>query len=303
MTTIIKRSRKLLCEEEVFTQNAWDDTEWTEQMLQEAQVRIEEQKKESENYGNDINELEYNVTNKWNQFYSMHEDRFFKDRKWIFSEFHELLELISNEKSQATCEIFEVGCGVGNAVVHILTNNKVPNLRLHCCDLSDSAIEILRKRQFYLTHQEKIDTFQADICKDFDTKVRPHIEQGSLDIIMLIFTLSALKPEEMRSAIKNLTTLLKPNGMILFRDYARFDLTQLRFKGNALLRENYYIRSDGTTSYFFTKDYVEEIFTNAGQLIQVELKQDNRLLVNRSKGIKMCRCWIQGKFRKPSDHT
>jgi tRNAThr (cytosine32-N3)-methyltransferase len=116
---------------------------------------------------------------------------------------------------------------------------------------------------------------------------------------MLIFTLSAFKPELMKQAIQNLATLLKPGGMILFRDYAKYDLTQLRFKNNALLRDNYYIRSDGTTSYFFTKETIRDLFTgHDSPLVEVELKLDNRLLVNRLKGIKMCRCWLQGKYKK-----
>lgn len=306
MARFIKRDRRLINEDDVLTQNAWDDAEWTNEMVQGAERRLQEQRTESKNYNQDISLTEENVTTKWNEFYAKHEDKFFRDRKWIFSEFPELLDRISDKdncKSQKThelkCNIFEVGCGVGNAVVHILNQNELPILHIYCCDLSENAIKTLSQREFYQQHSNQVVPFQADICRDFESKVRTRIELGSIDFIMLIFTLSALKPESMKQTIRNLVSLLKPDGMIFFRDYARYDLTQLRFKSDALLRDNYYMRSDGTTSYFFTLESVRDIFVGHDDtLVEVELKQDNRLLVNRRSGVKMQRCWIQAKFVK-----
>lgn len=96
-------------------------------------------------------DYEENADRYWNDFYAQHQNRFFKDRHWLFTEFPELApspitaDTVAAESSaaktnklcddvtdgkesfpgeKATTRMLEVGCGVGNTVIPIIQTNK-----------------------------------------------------------------------------------------------------------------------------------------------------------------------------------
>uniref|UniRef100_A0A665U259 tRNA N(3)-cytidine methyltransferase n=1 Tax=Echeneis naucrates TaxID=173247 RepID=A0A665U259_ECHNA len=305
---------------QVFQHNAWDNVEWTEDQEAAAKKKVQENSQplppeKQDEYDSRANEY-------WNDFYTIHENRFFKDRHWLFTEFPELAPQCSQNHeshpadtgdgqqdnlnreqsrevadgdfpgSSATYRILEVGCGVGNTVFPILKTNNDHGLFVYCCDFSSTAVELVKTNPEF--DPERCFAFVHDLS---DVEANYPVPEGTLDVIVLIFVLSALHPNKMQSSISRLARLLKPGGVMLLRDYGRYDMAQLRFKKGRCLSENFYVRGDGTRVYFFTQDELHELFTEAG-LEKVQNLVDRRLQVNRGKQLTMYRVWIQCKYRK-----
>ncbi|XP_072300536.1 tRNA N(3)-methylcytidine methyltransferase METTL8, mitochondrial [Eucyclogobius newberryi] len=137
-------------------------------------------------------------------------------------------------------------------------------------------------------------SFVHDICEE--EALFPFPPQ-SLDVILAVFVLSSIHPARIQGAVNRLSEYLKPGGIFLFRDYGRYDLSQLRFKKGRCLSNNFYTRGDGTCVYYFTKEEVQNLFVNAG-LEEIQNLEDRRLQVNRGKRVVMQRVWVQSKFKK-----
>lgn len=279
--------RKLVNPDNVFKHNAWDNVEWSEEQESEA-LKITKEQLDKAASADIKSELLENAASKWDQFYQIHDNKFFKDRHWLFTEFPELLgEGKGNGQS-----FMEIGCGAGNTIFPLLKAKESPEFFMYGCDFAASAVEVVRNNSEF--EEKRCKVFVHDITSEVDYPIK----EKSLDIIIMIFVLSACPYPKMKSAVERLSKLLKPGGSILFRDYGRHDLAQLRFKAGRCLEENFYHRGDGTLVYFFTQEEIRDIFTSAG-LVEEQNLVDRRLQVNRARQIKMYRVWCQAKYRKP----
>ncbi|KAF4837891.1 tRNA(Thr) (cytosine(32)-N(3))-methyltransferase [Colletotrichum tropicale] len=292
-------SRFLAEGDDAFEFNAWDHVETDDAYKEYAEQQYEMQR-QSPVSDFDKNRYNANPAKMWDAFYKNNTANFFKNRKWLQQEFPILTEVTKEDAGKTV--ILEIGAGAGNTAFPIAEFNKNPNLKIHACDYSKTAVEVMRSQEAYSQG-----IVQADVWDVTSDELPPGLEEGSVDIAILIFIFSALAPNQWDKALSNIYRLLKPGGQVCFRDYGRGDLAQVRFKKGRYLDENFYVRGDGTRVYFFDKDELEQIWSGKKKTEGDDPKAvftvndigvDRRLLVNRLRKLKMYRCWMQGRFTK-----
>lgn len=292
--------RYLQDEEDVFKHNAWDHVEWGEEQILQCQQMIAKQ------YDHPVKDFDKKLFNSnpakyWDIFYKHNQENFFKDRNWLKIEFPELYKLTSEENQEPTT-ILEVGCGAGNTFFPILKQNQNKNLKIFGCDYSKVAVDLVKSDEAFKENHEKGVAYSSvwDLANP-EGQLPEDLQPNSADVVILIFIFSALHPDQWKQAVDNLKKVLKPGGKILFRDYGRYDLAQVRFKKGRLLDDNFYIRGDGTRVYFFTEEELRQIFCTEGGFNEERIATDRRLLVNRKKQLKMYRNWLQAVFTVDND--
>ena len=52
--------------------------------------------------------------------------------------------------------VLEIGAGAGNTAFPVLAENKNPQLKIHACDYSKTAVEVIRKNEAYNTDLSRL---------------------------------------------------------------------------------------------------------------------------------------------------
>lgn len=261
--------------------------EWTP----EIQAKVEEVIKADPSKPTEFwyNKYEKDAKRNWDIFYKHNTTNFFKNRYYIDAEFSELkdMETIHKETTKIFCEL---GCGVGNTIFPLA--QKYPNLQMFGFDFAPKAIELLRKSADFDPKRMTVEV--CDLVKD---AIPANFD--SPDFCSLIFVLSAISPENHQGVIKKIYDFLKPGSVLFFRDYARYDLAQMKLAKQkcAKLKDNFYVKSDGTRVYYFEKEELSKMFVEQG-FKELSIENHYRLVENKKDEIKMHRVWIQAKFVK-----
>lgn len=264
---MVERNRPLLDLDKKYSHNAWDFAHMPESALEEAKEKLERDRAFIQ--GSSAPDASH-TSCPWDAFYSAHNMRFFRDRRWVLSEFKDL--------NCTGKRILEIGCGVGNTLSALgASGNDIFGV-----DWSEQAICIIRSRAELAAGKYAV----HDICSEEELPFK------DMDFALLVFTLSAIDPGRHAHALRKIKASLKEGGVIYMRDYGLMDMTQLRFKPEQAVKENFYRRGDGTYAYFFSAQRIRELAAQSG-LCVVKLEEDRRLLVNRKSRLEMYRCWMQ----------
>jgi len=207
--------------------------------------------------------------------------------------------------------VVEAGCGVGNSVFPLLAANS--SLHIYAFDFSPRAISLLKENPLYGANKSRCSAFVCDLTKENSLLLNTQsgcnargelslsedgIPRESADCALLCFVLSAIAPQNHRIALKQIAECLKPGGLVLFRDYAVGDLAEKRFKAaNQLDDDHFFVRQDGTRSYFFSETYLDALCSQVG-LLRASSRLIKREVVNRKQNSVMHRVWLQAKFVK-----
>ncbi|MCJ1311115.1 hypothetical protein MMC25_004785 [Agyrium rufum] len=329
-------SRYLLPTDDPFEFNAWDHVTPSAEHVAWAETQYAFQR---EHAVSAFDATRFNTAPEkwWDKFYANNTTNFFKDRKWLRQEFPILDEV--TKKGAGKKKILEVGAGAGNTAFPVLRANENEELYIHACDFSKKAVTLIRENEAYdeqyidavvwdiasdelpeRVEESSIDVvllifvFSALSPMQWEKAVRNTwrcLKDGG-EVCFRDYGRGDLAQVRFKKG-----RLLEDNF------YVRGDGTRVYFFEEDELRGIWSPRNSSTSTIneSNTETEDESLETALGHKTDVvassnennnnrhradpifevvSLGADRRMLVNRQRQLQMYRCWLQGKFRKPT---
>ncbi|TYH20773.1 hypothetical protein ES288_A05G455800v1 [Gossypium darwinii] len=204
-----------------------------------------------------------NATKFWDNFYKRHKNKFFKDRHYLEKDWG---QYFSDDANSANVKVLlEVGCGAGNTIFLLIA--AYPELYVQACDISPHAVALVKSHAEF--KEDRVNAFLCDVTVD---NLLEKINPSSVDVITL------------------------PDGYVLLRDYAIGDFAQVKLGNkNQMISEGFYVRGDGTCSFYFSEDFLSTLFFQAG-FNTVDISTYCKQIKNSHKNITMDRRWVRAVF-------
>ena len=242
-------------------------------------------------------------TQAWDRFYQQHQTNFFKDRHYLATAFPN--EFTSPEPVKRT--LVEIGCGVGNTLLPLIEDTERPEKlqnrkiewTVYGVDLSAVAIALLKQDARFQRAAGRAWAGVADLVRDG----LPTVCHGQADVATLLFCLSAVAPDHHVAAARHAAQALRPNGVLVLRDYGRYDQAELQLavQRGKRLAPGYYVKHDQTKCYYFSTQDLRRLFVEQLGLEELENGYIQRQYVNRGDGTRRRRVWVQARFRLQSE--
>ncbi|KAK9014149.1 hypothetical protein V6N11_005318 [Hibiscus sabdariffa] len=202
----------------------------------------------------------------WDKFYKRHKNKFFKDRHYLEKDWGQYFS--DHAHSASGKVVLEVGCGAGNTIFPLIA--AYPKLYVQACDISPHAVALVKSHAEF--NENRVNAFVCDVTVD---SLLEQIEPSSVDVITLIFMLSAVSPYRMPWILQNVKSVLKPDGYVLLRDYAFGDFAQVKLENkNQMISDDFY----------------------AVMELTVDISTYRKQIKNCHKNITMDRRWIRAVF-------
>jgi len=211
-------SRFLTEDKDVWSHNAWDHVPPPDDQAETIAASLTKQRSAPVPFQDQI---KYNEkpAKYWDNFYKANSGNFFRDRKWLHQEFPELVDAAKSDAGPM--KIVEIGCGAGNSVFPLLSSNENPDLSLYAYDYSSHAVKVVQHHPLYL--DPPLGTIHASVWDLTSKDTLPDgLEEGTVDIVILVFVLSALHPDEWARAIANVYKVRIIHLRVLLLTFSRF---------------------------------------------------------------------------------